>query len=159
MVTVELPEVLGERLEDLAMGKEACDTTSQKPLTEPADPRRARSSERRGRFLPEAREADSDDLWPGGYNRRYTMGCRGYGTACFFIHAGTRAVEMLPRTTCSSRFHHSCALRMELLLVFDQHSRKLSCTNRHAYCLQKVQDLWLAHPICIVERQDPCPNS
>src|SRR5947209_17156481 len=77
----------------------------------------------------------------------------------FSIHSGARAVEMLPRATCQSRFHHCCALSMELLLVFDQQVRELSRTDRHAHRAQEVQDLWLAHPICIVKRQDPCSDS
>src|SRR5947209_9730237 len=48
---------------------------------------------------------------------------------------------------------------MELLLVFDQQVRELSRTDRHAHRAQEVQDLWLAHPICIVKRQDPCSDS
>src|SRR5437763_13988890 len=73
----------------------------------------------------------------------------------FSIHSGARAVEMLPRATCPSRFQHCCALSMELLLVFDQQVRELSRTDRHAHRLQEVQDLWFAHPICIVQSQDP----
>src|SRR5205085_8744305 len=77
----------------------------------------------------------------------------------FAIHSGTCAVEMLPRATCQSSFHHCCALSMELPLVFDQHGRELSRTHRHAYRLQEVQDFWLTHPICIIESQDPCSDS
>src|SRR6266487_1448368 len=75
------------------------------------------------------------------------------------INAGACAVKMVPRGTCQSRLHHGCALGMERLLVFDQQVRDLSRADCEAHRPQKIQDLWLAHPICIVESQDPCSDT
>src|SRR5258708_1663924 len=71
------------------------------------------------------------------------------------IDCGASAVQMLPRGTGETRLHYVCTLSMELLLVFDEQVRELSRTDQQANGLQKVQDFWLAHPICIVQRQDP----
>src|SRR5256885_1138862 len=77
----------------------------------------------------------------------------------FAIAAGALTAEMLPGGTGETRLQDVCLLSMELLLVFDQHVRKLSRTDRHANRLQEVQDFWLAHPICIIESQDPRSDS
>src|SRR6478672_25751 len=73
----------------------------------------------------------------------------------FAIDGGARAVEMLPGATCQPGFAYGGTLIMEDLLVFDQHGREVSRTDRHAHCVQEVQNLWLTHPTCIVQRQDP----
>src|SRR5947209_10045674 len=66
---------------------------------------------------------------------------------------------MLPRATCQSSFHHCGTLSMEQPLVFYQKVGELSSTDRHANCLQEVQDFRLAHPCCVVESQDPRSDS
>ncbi len=77
----------------------------------------------------------------------------------FPIDGRTGTVEMVPWATCQSGIPHGSTFRMEQLLVFDQQIGELSRADRHSYRVQEVQNIGLAHPICIVQRQDPCFDS
>src|ERR1700692_30943 len=74
------------------------------------------------------------------------------------IDCGACTVEMLPGRTGEAGLNNVCTLSMELLLVLDQQARKLPRTDRHSHGLQEVQDFRLAHPICVVQSQDPCSH-
>ena len=54
------------------------------------------------------------------------------------IHPRCRAIKVVPRRAFEARLHHRGTLRVERLLVVDEHIRKLSGAYHHPDCVRRL---------------------